>query len=81
MGERAMITERGYQLYGPKIAKVILVTREHYRFIPIDSDGMRDRNGEEFRIRGTEPPSETVLYDRAHRGRSWFILDLRTNTQ
>ena len=95
-----MITKDGFQLYSPKIAKVIYVGRDRDNFVPDGSEGMSDRHGLRFRVLsermrtlfipknstalydangmrfGTR--TETVIYDRAHRGKSWFILDLRT---
>jgi len=50
-----------------------LAWKDRCKFVPKNSDGLVDSDGRYFGIK-----CETVIYDRAHRGKSWFILDLRT---
>lgn len=66
-----MIKKDRADLYSPKISKVICVSRMD--FIPLDADGLLDNSGNILSV--TYP---SVYYDRNNRGKSWFILDLRT---
>ena len=64
-------TNDGVDLYSPQIAMVIYASRMH--FAPSDATFFATSDGEIFNA-----TSRDVYYDRNKRGKSWFILDLRT---
>ena len=70
-----MIKNTELQLYSPTIAKVVMRGLETVAFIPNGATGLIDSNGAYF---DSNSGDMITLYDRAHRGKSWFILDLRT---